>query len=279
MCGVLGFAGKLTRREWALAHRLMAELAIASEERGMDAAGYAALTASGELLWGRQPGPARHLFLGREFAALRRRSVVMAIGHTRLATTGAPAVNGNNHPHLAGSVSERCASPLWAVVHNGFIPFHERKAAALGVRLKSQCDSEILAQALARYGEADGPDVCLALGGKQSVLVISAASRTMLAWTNGEMPLVAFRPDGIPGLWWASTEDIARRALERLDLTARFAKPVPGIVYRLEVTGGAVTLRTDRATPRVERTSIVGSGPIAGNVMMTQLNLREEQTR
>jgi glucosamine 6-phosphate synthetase-like amidotransferase/phosphosugar isomerase protein len=117
MCGVLGFAGKLTRREWALAHRLMVELAIASEERGTDAAGYAALTTGGELLWRRQPGPARHLFLGREFAALRRRNIVMAIGHTRLATTGAPAVNGNNHPHLAGSVSERCASPLWAVVH------------------------------------------------------------------------------------------------------------------------------------------------------------------
>ena len=212
MCGVFGFAGNLTRREWALAHRLMVELAIASEERGTDAAGYAALTASGELLWQRQPGPARHLFMGREFANLRRRNVVMAIGHTRLATTGAPAVNGNNHPHLAGSVSERCASPLWAVVHNGFIPWHERKAAALGVRLESQCDSEILAQVLDRYGETEGPETCLALGGKQSVLAINVASRTMLAWTNGEMPLVAFRIDGLTGTWWASTEAIARRA-------------------------------------------------------------------
>jgi len=84
MCGVFGFAGNLTRREWALAHRLMVELAIASEKRGTDAAGFAALTAGGELLWQRQPGPARLLFQGREFAALRRKSVVMAIGHTRL---------------------------------------------------------------------------------------------------------------------------------------------------------------------------------------------------
>jgi hypothetical protein len=93
------------------------------------------------------------------------------------------------------------------------------------------------------------------------------------------MPLVAFRIDGLPGVWWASTEDIAWQALERLGLTARFAKPVPGIVYRLEVKGREVTLHTDRATPRVERTSIVGSGPIAGNVMVTQLNLREERRR
>jgi len=225
MCGVFGFAGNLTRREWALAHRLMVELAIASEERGVDAAGFAALTASGEMLWQRQPGPARLLFQGREFAALRRKSVVMAIGHTRLATTGAPAVNGNNHPHLAGD---------WALVHNGFIPQHESKATILGVSLKSQCDSEILAQALDRYGVAEGPDVCLALGGKQSVLAVNASARTMLAWTNGEMPLAAFRVEGMRAIWWASTEAIAERALCTVEMQARFATVEPGVVYRLE---------------------------------------------
>jgi len=232
MCGVFGFAGNLTRREWALAHRLLVELAIASEERGTDAAGHAALTASGELLWQRQPGPARLLFRGGEFAALRRRSVVMAIGHTRLATTGAPAVNGNNHPHLAGD---------WALVHNGFIPLHEHKAALLDLRLKSQCDSEILAQALDRYGADEGPDVCLALGGKQSVLAINTRAQAMLAWTNGEMPLVAFRVEGLPAVWWASTRAIAEKALRKAGLTAKFAQVEPGVIYRLEV-GEQVTV-------------------------------------
>ena len=227
MCGVFGFAGNLSQREWGLAHRLMVELAIASEERGTDAAGFAALTAGGEMLWQRQPGPARLLFQGREFAALRRKSVVMAIGHTRLATTGAPAVNGNNHPHLAGD---------WALVHNGFIPLHEHKATVLGLRLKSQCDSEILAQALNRYGEAEGPDVCLALGGKQSVLAINASAQAMLAWTNGEMPLVAFRVEDMPAVWWASTEEIAEKALCEAGLLASFARVEPGVVYRLEAT-------------------------------------------
>jgi glucosamine 6-phosphate synthetase-like amidotransferase/phosphosugar isomerase protein len=227
MCGVFGFAGNLTRREWALTHRLMVELAIASEERGVDAAGFAALTASGEMLWQRQPGPARLLFQGREFTALRRKSVVMAIGHTRLATTGAPAVNGNNHPHLAGD---------WALVHNGFIPLHEHKATVLGLRLKSQCDSEILAQVLSRYGADEGPDVCLALGGKQSVLAVNASARTMLAWTNGEMPLVAFRVEDMPAVWWASTEEIAEKALCEAGLLAGFARVEPGVVYRLEAT-------------------------------------------
>jgi len=227
MCGVFGFAGNLTRREWALAHRLMVELAIASEERGVDAAGFAALTAGGEMLWQRQPGPARLLFQGIDFSLLKRKSVVMAIGHTRLATTGAPAVNGNNHPHLAGD---------WALVHNGFIPLHEHKATVLGLGLKSQCDSEILAQVLSRYGADEGPDVCLALGGKQSVLAVNASAQAMLAWTNGEMPLVAFRVEDMPAVWWASTEEIAEKALCEAGLLAGFAWVEPGVVYRLEAT-------------------------------------------
>jgi glucosamine--fructose-6-phosphate aminotransferase (isomerizing) len=212
----------------------LVELAVASEERGTDAAGFAALTVDGKLLWQRQPGPARFLFRGEEFARLRHRPVTMVIGHTRLATRGAPAVNGNNHPHLAGD---------WSLVHNGWVPRHEHKATILGLRLKSQCDSEILVHVLKQHGEADGPDTCLALGGKQSVLATNARTRTMLAWTNGEMPLVAFRVEGLPALWWASTEAIAEQALRRVRAQAVFAHAEPGVVYRVEVTDRVVVTR------------------------------------
>ena len=237
MCGVFGFAGDLTGREWRVAHRLLWGLALASEQRGTDAAGYAALTAKGELLWQRQPGPARDLFAKREFGALSRRRVAVAIGHTRLATTGAPAVNGNNHPHLAGG---------WALVHNGFIPAHEEKATKLGLPLHSQCDSEIMVQTLCRYGQRAGPDVCLSFGGKQSVLAINMKTRRLFAWTNGEMPLVAFRVEGSPALWWASTEEIAREALEAVELQARFAVARPGLVYQMEVRDGQVVIEKER---------------------------------
>ena len=237
MCGVFGFIGKLTRRDWTAAHQLMVELAVASEVRGVDAAGFAALTSSGDLLWRRQPGPARELFGSSDFTALRRRNVVMAIGHTRLATTGAPAVNGNNHPHLAGD---------WALVHNGFLPAHEEKAAKLRLPLHSQCDSELLVQALCHYGERAGPDVCISFGGKQSVLVMNTRTQRMLAWTNGEMPLMAFRVDGVSGLWWASTEDLAQEALAAAGLRARFASPKPGQVYRMEVRDGQVVIQKER---------------------------------
>jgi len=107
MCGVFGYIGP-AGRDWRVAHRLLVELAAAHEVRGKDAAGFAALTSRGEVLWRRQPGPARALFEGPEFTALRRRQIAMVIGHARHATAGAPAVNGNNHPHRAAD---------WLVVH------------------------------------------------------------------------------------------------------------------------------------------------------------------
>jgi glucosamine 6-phosphate synthetase-like amidotransferase/phosphosugar isomerase protein len=244
MCGVLGFIGKLPRRDWTAAHQLMVELAVASEVRGVDAAGFAALTSSGDLLWRRQPGPARDLFGGADFSALRRRRVAIVIGHTRLATTGAPAVNGNNHPHFAGDLAGETWA--WALVHNGFIPTHEEKAAALRLPLRSQCDSEILVQALHRWGETEGPETCLALGGKQSVLAMNTRTQRMLAWTNGEMPLVAFRVEGMSALWWASTEGIAQDALAAVGLRARFAEAKPGLVYRMEVNNGQVVIQKER---------------------------------
>jgi glucosamine 6-phosphate synthetase-like amidotransferase/phosphosugar isomerase protein len=235
MCGVFGCIGDMDRPEWREAHRLLQALALASECRGTDAAGYAALTTRGALVWRRQPGPARGLFEGGEFAALRRRRVLMAIGHTRHATCGVPTCNANNHPHLAGD---------WALVHNGYLPSHRQRAARLKLPLQSECDSELLVQALHRYGEAAGPEVCLSLGGKQSVLAIHAKTRRLFAWTNGEMPLVAFRVKGRPALWWASTEEIAREALAAVGLQAKLVAAQPDRLYRMEVVEGRVALET-----------------------------------
>lgn len=231
MCAVFGFLGTLNDEQWPVAHRLLTMLAIASERRGTDASGYAALTTRGQLLWEKQPGPARELFTGLGFGRLQRRRVLMVIGHTRFATSGSPAINDNNHPHLAAG---------WALVTNGHLPAHEEKAVALRLPLTTQCDSELLVQALRRYGEHAGPDVCLSLGGRQSVLAINTRARRLTAWTNGEMPLVAFRVKGWPALWWASTEEIAREALAAVGLRARFASAETGMVYRMEVSDGQV---------------------------------------
>jgi glucosamine 6-phosphate synthetase-like amidotransferase/phosphosugar isomerase protein len=236
VCGVFGFIGRYEKTERDLVATLMMKLALAHQERGDDASGYAALTAGGKLLWDKQPWPARRFFTTQIFAPVFGKHLVAVIGHTRHATLGAPAVNSNNHPHLAGD---------WAVVHNGHLHGHRIIALSHGLRLTSECDSELLARALACYGEVDGPIVCLGMGGSQSVLAINRRSRHLLAWTNGEQPLVAFRVDGLPGLWWASTQAIATRALDAVNLTAHFAAARPEVVYRLELRQGEVAVHTD----------------------------------
>jgi len=236
VCGVFGFIGRYETSERELVASLMMKLAAAHQERGDDASGYAALTAGGKLLWDKHPWPARRLFTAQIFAPLFRKHLVMAIGHTRNATLGVPAVNANNHPHLAGD---------WAVVHNGHLHGHRIIALSHGLRLTTECDSELLARALMCYGEMDGPIVCLGMGGSQSVLALNRRSRHLFAWTNGEQPLVAFRADGLPGLWWASTQAIATRALEAVGLAGRIAAARPQVVYHLELRDGEVAVHTD----------------------------------
>ncbi len=241
MCGIFGYIGELEQTPWAEAHQLVVALALASERRGTDACGYAALTRRGQLLGQRQPGPARGLFLGEPFARLRARPLQALVGHTRQATTGDPDCNTNNHPHQAGA---------WRLVHNGYLPDHRALAARLSLPLHTACDSEVLVQALHRYGEAAGPRVCLSLGGKQSVLALHGRTRRLLAWTNGQMPLVAFRVAGWPALWWASTAELAREALAAVGRRATFGRVEVGVVYEMEVVDGTVVVHTGSARRR-----------------------------
>jgi glutamine phosphoribosylpyrophosphate amidotransferase len=236
MCGVFGFAAgeRWTRAQQRLAMRLMEALARASEQRGVDAGGFAALSANGDLLWARQPGPAHELFESPAWRGLGERRLVAAIGHTRFATHGAPASNGNNHPHTVGD---------WALVHNGVIPQHRRKARILGIQLHGQCDSELLAHMMSRYGERRGAAECMALCGSQSVLALHDTSRVLLAWSNGLMPLAAFRVEGavqaqrrMDGWWWASTADIAAEAADAAGVAIKVGRIESHQLYRMEAS-------------------------------------------
>jgi len=224
MCAVFGFASerKLTAAEQRLALSLMHALAEFSMGRGRDAAGFAAATVGGELMWHRVPGPANEVFAGEEFAALRRRDIQMFIGHDRLATNGAPARNGNNHPHVVGD---------WAIVHNGVVRHHVHSAAVMDIDLETECDSELLAHLMARYGREQGPRVCMAMAGSQSVLALNPKEMTLLAWTDGNMPLVRFAVPGHPAWFFASTREIALVAAEAVGVDIEFAPVRAFAVY------------------------------------------------
>lgn len=144
MCGILGFAGHTKDGQWRQTHAIVQALFLASEHRGQDATGFAALTEpfkkqrSSKIIVDKQPLPARHFIKrNRKWRLLRHRRCTMVIGHVRLATHGSPLKNRNNHPHSS-------RDGRLHLIHNGIIEDHRRIAAKCKLRLKTDCDSEML---------------------------------------------------------------------------------------------------------------------------------------
>lgn len=69
-------------------------------------------------------------------------------GHTRAATSGTPLDNRNNHPHLCGNVIG---------IHNGVIYGHEQLAKQEGLKLQSDCDSEVIFALINKFIEDGMP--------------------------------------------------------------------------------------------------------------------------
>ena len=135
MCGIIGYTG---HRE---AEPILVEGLRRLEYRGYDSAGMATLTGGGLHLRkkaGRIQDLARYL---RDHPS----PGCTGISHTRWATHG-PANDSNAHPHLS-------ANGAIAVVHNGVIENYaalKRQLQADGVPFRSDTDTEIIAQLIAR---------------------------------------------------------------------------------------------------------------------------------
>jgi glucosamine 6-phosphate synthetase-like amidotransferase/phosphosugar isomerase protein len=71
----------------------------------------------------------------------RGEGAIGLIGHTRWATHGDACRNDNNHPHPFRWQREACF-----LVHNGVIGNYESIAEERGLRLYTECDSEVLAR-------------------------------------------------------------------------------------------------------------------------------------
>lgn len=129
MCGVFGFVGKNGKGRPNL-ERLM-RLALATEQRGPHAFGFAWIDGQGRLRAFRSSGRiSDHLGLLKMAEDAR-----YLIGHCRWATQGDPRENINNHPHPADGG--------W-IVHNGVIGSYERLLEERDLMPVSECDSEVL---------------------------------------------------------------------------------------------------------------------------------------
>jgi glucosamine--fructose-6-phosphate aminotransferase (isomerizing) len=140
MCGIVGYVG---HRE---AEPILVEGLRRLEYRGYDSAGLATVTGS-QLHLRKRAGRIADLV---EYLSTRPVPGCHGISHTRWATHG-PATDGNAHPHVGGEDAV-------AVVHNGIIENYaalKRQLQADGVVFKSDTDTEVLAQLIARHLHGD----------------------------------------------------------------------------------------------------------------------------
>jgi glucosamine--fructose-6-phosphate aminotransferase (isomerizing) len=191
MCGLFGYVAKNKK---PVDIRRLKDIAETTMLRGPHAWGMAWVDAKGRLKSFKQTG--------RIVDALGLLAMAgdaqLLIGHCRYATHGDPAVNRNNHPHPAGDAK---------VVHNGVIQHYRSLVTKHGLRMRTKCDSEVLALLLKKFRgkpinrmarasrEAMGETPFAALALWPDRLVATAV--------NGQPLKIGETPDGF---WLASLE-------------------------------------------------------------------------
>lgn len=188
MCGIVGYVGSNP------AAPLLLQGLSRLEYRGYDSAGVALMDDSGLAVYkeaGRLALLTARLNGGEGF------SQTVGIGHTRWATHGAPTVR-NAHPHVS-------ADGRWAVVHNGIIENEavlRRELCDAGVRLRSDTDTELIAQLLERETAVDGVErirrVTARLDGSFALGIVCADQPDTVYAVRQHSPLVlGVAEDGI----------------------------------------------------------------------------------
>lgn len=138
MCGIVGYVG------FRNATPLIVDGLQRLEYRGYDSAGVAVIQ-NDEILIRRDVGKLSNLR-----ARLEREPMegCIGIGHTRWATHGVPAEH-NAHPHIS-------MDKEFVVVHNGIVENYlelREELAAEGVEFKSETDTEVIVQLVARFAQ------------------------------------------------------------------------------------------------------------------------------
>ena len=161
----------------------------------------------------------------------------LVLMHTRYPTDGANTAQ-NAHPHRSPQTGRI------TLVHNGMVSRHEKVFKNLGVKAKTDCDSEAIAACLEEGGIESVVDNCY--GSMALLWVDDDKPHVLNAWHNDGNPLYFSRLDNKHGpIVWASTED---------HLTKAYGKRLHNV---LEATVGKHY--TVQADGRMESTFIAGS--------------------
>ena len=145
MCGIMGYVAteQLSDIDKKYVSLLAKNLLVKTAIRGTDATGYMAhFENSNKTIYYKNPVPA-HEFVLRGSMNFKEFPETL-IGHTRMATSGEPVFNSNNHPLMRKK---------FGLVHNGTIYGWKTNANFKEYReeMYSDCDSELLAVYLEKH--------------------------------------------------------------------------------------------------------------------------------
>ena len=222
--GILDYGHTLSQRQ---RERMLSILAAACEARGTDATGIAYNDARALRIYKRPlPGHRMRFHLPSESRFL--------MGHTRMATQGSAHRNRNNHPFpgRAGGLS-------FALAHNGVL--HNDRALRRRWKLPEssiETDSYVAVQLLERQGGVSFADLCFMAEQVEGSFTFTVLDRSnTLSIVKGDNPFCLYHYPSLGLYLYASTEEILRQAVSRMDLGAYLHSRIPldcGQILRID---------------------------------------------
>ena len=203
--GLIDYGHSLTGRE---KNQMLSVLASACEVRGTDATGIA-YNVGGTLRIYKRPVPAHRL----RFRVPDTARVIL--GHTRMTTQGSAKRNYNNHPFLGVAGKD-----VFALAHNGML--HNDIALRKGLHLpktKIQTDSYIAVQLIEQKKTLNFDSLkymAEQVEGSFTFTVLDRRDRLYIV--KGDNPLCLLHFPSLGLYLYASTEEILRRAISKMDL-------------------------------------------------------------
>lgn len=145
------------------------------------------------------------------------------IGHTRNASQANPLNNRNNHPHQVGGIIG---------VHNGSIANWRQLVKKFDLKLKSNCDSEVIFALIEKFVYKDGKTLKEAikntsfyLEGRYACVVLDVRDVNKIGFFRNNAPL-SFRYRGTNStLYFASTHEILSGAYRKSKIDSVMISP------------------------------------------------------
>jgi glucosamine 6-phosphate synthetase-like amidotransferase/phosphosugar isomerase protein len=215
MCGILGFSGYVREGQWSETYDLLNALLVASECRGKDATGFVARTEplknclAANIVLDKAPMPASQFIdQNPSWRSLKHTRSSSCLLHVRWATHGSPADNRNNHP-LVGH------SSLY-LVHNGVLTDHKGTAEKHGLKLQTDCDSELILRMVesAKHPAVGLDNALRRVKGSMAAVVYDGQRDCLYLARDAGRPLWLMRLAHDRRWWFASTREILLAAME-----------------------------------------------------------------